>query len=337
MTPAWPSGPRWRSSAGRRVSRSGSGWVRWCRSVRMESSSGRCRREAGLPSTGGAAEPMVVTDSGQHCWHVRPPASYGMLCSKSQVAAGRRQTGPVQVACRAWARCRSLRPGSWPLAWNRWSQFSVVSGWSSMIRSGPAPGVRSRQVPYPPGGPFPLSAVKLNPAGPSLTPPGAPGFFRFSRPLGAGRASRALPRAPVRRSPRRTRSSWGSWPPRRRGPGPARDRSDRSRPALQAGPPTGQASPAGPSGCLAPRIRPGPRQHQDRRTRTIAAQQGRCHLGGRHPGQLSRRNRRPRCGRPRPVPPGESPYLATGPGTPAPAAHPCSPRALRRVAHAPGR
>src|ERR1700685_39722 len=45
-----------------------------------------------------------------------------MLCSKSQWVAGRWQPGPVQVACRTWARCRSLTPGSWPLAWCRWSQ-----------------------------------------------------------------------------------------------------------------------------------------------------------------------------------------------------------------------
>ena len=51
-----------------------------------------------------------------------------MLCSKSQVVAGLRQTGPVHVAYRIWARCRSLTPGSWPLAWNRWSQSPVVIG-----------------------------------------------------------------------------------------------------------------------------------------------------------------------------------------------------------------
>ena len=32
--------------------------------------------------------------------HVRPPASYGVLCSKSHWVAGRRQTGLVQVAFR---------------------------------------------------------------------------------------------------------------------------------------------------------------------------------------------------------------------------------------------
>src|SRR6266566_1860558 len=60
--------------------------------------------------------------------HVRPPASYGVLCSKSAWSAGRRQMGLAQVACRTWDRCRSLTPGSWPLASCRWSQGSVVSG-----------------------------------------------------------------------------------------------------------------------------------------------------------------------------------------------------------------
>ena len=39
---------------------------------------------------------------------VLPPASYGILCSKSAWVEGRRQTGLVQVAYRTWARCRSL-------------------------------------------------------------------------------------------------------------------------------------------------------------------------------------------------------------------------------------
>src|SRR6266516_7866191 len=71
---------------------------------------------------------------------VRPPASYGMLCSRSHWAAGRRQTGLVQVACRIWARCLSLTPGSWPRDSNRWSHGSVVIGSMVMIRSGPSPG-----------------------------------------------------------------------------------------------------------------------------------------------------------------------------------------------------
>ncbi len=47
---------------------------------------------------------------------VRPPASYGTLCSKSACAAGRRQPGPVQVAYRIWVKCRSSTPGSCPRA-----------------------------------------------------------------------------------------------------------------------------------------------------------------------------------------------------------------------------
>jgi hypothetical protein len=39
---------------------------------------------------------------------VRPPASYGVLCSKSDWAEGLRQPGPVQVAWRTSLRCRSL-------------------------------------------------------------------------------------------------------------------------------------------------------------------------------------------------------------------------------------
>ncbi|MGH3175014.1 MAG: DUF4245 domain-containing protein [Streptosporangiaceae bacterium] len=42
--PSRPPSPRW-----------GNGWVRWCRSARPGWSSGRCRREAGRPSTSGAA------------------------------------------------------------------------------------------------------------------------------------------------------------------------------------------------------------------------------------------------------------------------------------------
>src|SRR5690349_8638827 len=60
--------------------------------------------------------------------HVRPPASYGVLCSKSHWLAGRRQTGLVQVAWRTWLRCRSLALGSWPLVSKRWSQSWVVRG-----------------------------------------------------------------------------------------------------------------------------------------------------------------------------------------------------------------
>src|SRR5215472_11976073 len=67
-----------------------------------------------------------------------------MLCSWSHWLAGRRQTGLVQVACRTWDRCRSLTPGSWPRAWCRWSQGSVLRDSSVMVRSGPGPGGAQR-------------------------------------------------------------------------------------------------------------------------------------------------------------------------------------------------
>ena len=51
------------------------------------------------------------------------------------------------------------------------------------IRSGPLPGTRSRQVPYPPGGPSRLAGVKANPA-----PPGGPGPARVLWLPGSGRA-----------------------------------------------------------------------------------------------------------------------------------------------------
>ena len=93
---------------------------------------------------------------------VRPPCSCGVLCSKSARAEGRRHIGPVQVACRIWVRCRSLTPGSWPGAWNRWSQVSRAIGSIVMSRgSWPGMPVASRQVPYPPGGPGWLVAVKV--------------------------------------------------------------------------------------------------------------------------------------------------------------------------------
>ena len=122
-----------------------------------------------------------------------------MLCSKSHCAAGLRQPGPVQVAFRIWDRCRSLTPGSWPLAWYRWSQSPAGIGSRVTIRSRcPGVPVGSRQVPYPSsGGPCQSVAVKANP-GPSLVPrggsrpSGGPGFPRFSWCLpwllGSGRA-----------------------------------------------------------------------------------------------------------------------------------------------------
>ena len=104
-----------------------------------------------------------------------------MLCSWSHWAAGRRQTGLVQVACRTWDRCLSLAPGSWRLVSCRWSQGSVVTGSRVMISPGPGPGVRSRQVPYPlPGGPSRLAGVKAN--------PGGPGPARLRWLSGSGRA-----------------------------------------------------------------------------------------------------------------------------------------------------
>ena len=90
----------------------------------------------------------------------------------------------MQVACRTWARCRSLTPGSWPPAWYRWPQGSVLRVSIATIRSGPPPGTRSRQVPYPPGGPSRLAGVKENPAPPG----GGPGPARFPRLFGPGRA-----------------------------------------------------------------------------------------------------------------------------------------------------
>ena len=123
-----------------------------------------------------------------------------MLCWKSAWVEGLRQTGPVQVAYRIWDRCRSLTPGSWPLASYRWSQSWVVIGSSATSRSRcPLPPVRSFQLPYPPGGPRWPEAVKESPGsgGPLVPPdgsgpPGRPGLPGLSRRLawflGSGRA-----------------------------------------------------------------------------------------------------------------------------------------------------
>jgi hypothetical protein len=122
---------------------------------------------------------------------VRPPASYGVLCSKSQRSAGLRQPGPVQVACRTWARCRSMTPGSWPLASCRWSQSPAGSGPIAMSRSRcPGIPVANRQVPYPPDGPGWPAGVRVNRGGPGESgPPEVPGLRRSLRPVaGAGRA-----------------------------------------------------------------------------------------------------------------------------------------------------
>ena len=90
------------------------------------------------------------------------------------LGGGRRHTGLVQVACRTWDRCRSLTPGSWPRAWYRCWQWWVSRVSIATIRSGPPPGMRSRQVPYPPGGPSRPAGVKENPVS-----PGRPGPARF--------------------------------------------------------------------------------------------------------------------------------------------------------------
>ena len=121
--------------------------------------------------------------------HVRPPASYGMLCSKSAWTEGLRQVGPVQVAYRISDRCRSLTPGSCPLAWYRWSQSPMGIGSRVTIRSRcPGVPVCSRQAPYPPGGPCWPEAVKENPGpapsrapGGGSGPPRRPGLSGLSR------------------------------------------------------------------------------------------------------------------------------------------------------------
>ena len=75
-----------------------------------------------------------------------------------------------------------LDPGIMTLASNRWSHGSVVIGSTVMIRSGPGPGVRSRQVPYPPGGLSRPAGVKENPSSPG----GGPGPARLRVALGFG-------------------------------------------------------------------------------------------------------------------------------------------------------
>ena len=185
--------------------------------------------------------------------HDRPPASYGMLCSKSQLLAGRRQVGAVQVAYRIWLRWRSSIPGSWPLAPKRWSQSWVVIGSSATRRSRRPPvAVRSRQVPYPPGGPGRPAAVKANP-GPSPASPGGsrpsggPGFCRLSRGLcwflGSGRAQPCPMACPSWSVTVTHQVVWG-WP----AAAPARSRawagSIGPMPPIPAGP-AGQAEQGG--------------------------------------------------------------------------------------------
>ena len=74
-------------------------------------------------------------------------------------------------------------PGSWPRASCRCSQSRVSRVSIATIRPGPPPGMRSRQVPYPPGGPSRLAGVKQNPAPPG----GGPGPERLAWLLGSGR------------------------------------------------------------------------------------------------------------------------------------------------------
>jgi hypothetical protein len=114
--------------------------------------------------------------------HVSPPASKGVLCSKSARLEGRLHMGAVHVACRIWVRCLNLTPGSWPLAWYRWSQSPAGIGSIVMIQAGcPGTPVVNRQVPYPTAGLGP-AGVKVNPV---LVVPGGsvpPGGRRL-RPL----------------------------------------------------------------------------------------------------------------------------------------------------------
>ena len=120
---------------------------------------------------------------------------------------------------------------------------AVVTGSRVMIRSGPGPGVRSRQLPYPPGGPSRLAGVTENPVS-----PGGPGPARCRRLRDSGRAQ-----------PWATAWPWPSvtvrhqvvpgWPRRRRpGRGSARGRPGRGRQARRACQPGGSRWPAGRSG-----------------------------------------------------------------------------------------
>ena len=98
------------------------------------------------------------------------------------------------------------------------------------IRSGPPPGTRSRQVPYPPGGPSRLAGVKENPA-----PPGGPGPGAFPAALGSGPGAAVADGVAVlvgdRHAPGRLRV------PRGRGDQVAgQPRVDRAEPAQLAGP-----------------------------------------------------------------------------------------------------
>jgi hypothetical protein len=112
----------------------------------------------------------------------------GVLCSKSDRLDGRRQPGPVHVACCTWVRCRSLAPGSWPVAWKRWSHWPTGIGSRATSRSGcPGIPVDSRHAPQPPGGPGWPAGVKVNRGRPQSVGCGGPG------PLGPSPGGSGLP------------------------------------------------------------------------------------------------------------------------------------------------
>src|SRR5205807_277775 len=97
----------------------------------------------------------------------------------SSIGAYRHSLKPIrsQPSVASVATMAGIRPSC------RWSHGSVVIGSMVRIRSGPPPGVRSRQVPYPPGGPSRPAGVKENPVC-----PGGPGPARLPCFLGWGRA-----------------------------------------------------------------------------------------------------------------------------------------------------
>ena len=212
-------------------------------------------------------EPVVVRHFGPPLHRqVRPPASYGMLCSKSHWLAGRRQTGLVQVACRIWDRCRSLTPGSWPRA-GAGARSPGVEGVDRDDQVGPAAGDAQPPGAVPAGRAVPAGGGEGEP-GPARRRPG-PGACPRGSWVRAGR-SRGRRRGRARRSPSRTRSSPGSARRRRPGRGPATGRpgpcpaSSPGRSARPAAVPSGTvrvtcpanppaAPPAGPApgGCCA--------------------------------------------------------------------------------------
>ena len=196
-----------------------------------------------------------------------------MLCSKSAWAEGRRQVGAVHVACRIWARCRSLTPGSCPAASNRWSQVWVAIGSSANSRSRcPAMPVVNRQAPYPPGGPcsagagegesWPVAAGLAGRVGSAgrVRSAGRPGFSWFRRAVALvlgcepGAAVPDCVSLPVgyRQAPGGLGVGGGGA-----GQVAGEPRVDRAQARDLPGPvrETEQRSPAGPSGAAAPRTR----------------------------------------------------------------------------------